>query len=76
MNFKKILLGVIVVVILYLVYVYVFSDTTSSVLYSGGNAKNVKKIPATQLPANKQSVKFTFSIWIYVFLMNMYKSMI
>jgi hypothetical protein len=66
MNFKKILLGVIVVVILYLVYVYVFSDSTSSVLYSGGNAKVPKKVPATQLPANKQSVNFTFSIWIYV----------
>ena len=66
MNFKKILLGVIVVVILYLVYVYVFSDTTSSVLYSGGNAKNVKKIKATMLPSNKQSVNFTFSIWVYV----------
>ncbi len=66
MGFKKILLGIIVVVILYLVYVYVFSDTTSSVLYSGGNAKNVKKVEATMLPANKQSVNFTFSICVYV----------
>ena len=44
MNFKKILLGVIVVIILYLVYIYVFKDGTSSTLYSGGNAKNAVKI--------------------------------
>ena len=66
MNFKKILLGVIVVIILYLVYIYVFKDGTSSTLYSGGNAKNAVTIKASKLPGNKASVDFTFSIWIYV----------
>lgn len=66
MDFKKIILGVIVVIILYLVYAFVFSDSTSSVLYSGGNAKIEKKIPASKLPGNKASVDFTFSIWINV----------
>ncbi len=66
MDFKRILLGVIVVIILYLVYIYVFKDGTSSTLYSGGNAKNGVTIKATKLPGNKASVDFTFSIWVYV----------
>ena len=66
MNFKKILLGVIIVIILYLIYTYVFKDSTSNTLYSGGNAKNQVKIEASSLPGNKASVNFTYSIWIYV----------
>ena len=66
MNFKKILLGVIVIIILYLVYVFVFSDTTQQLLYSGGNAKNAVTVKATKFPSNKASVDYTFSIWIYV----------
>lgn len=66
MNFKQILLGVIIVVILYLIYTYVFKDSTSNTLYSGGNAKNQVKIEASSLPGNKASVNFTYSIWIYV----------
>ena len=66
MNFKKILLGVIIVIILYLIYTYVFKDSTSNTLYSGGNAKNPVKIEASALPGNKASVNFTYSIWIYV----------
>ena len=64
--FKKILLGVIVLLILYLVYIYVFQDATSSNLYSGGNAKKKVVIAASTLPGNKASVDFSFSIWIYV----------
>ena len=44
MDGKKILLGVIVLLILYFVYIYVFKDSTSTNLYSGGNAKNAKEI--------------------------------
>ena len=66
MDGKKILLGVIVLLILYFVYIYVFKDSSSTNLYSGGNAKNAKKIKATKLPGNPASVSYTFSIWIYV----------
>ncbi len=53
-------------VILYLVYIWIFQDATSASLYNGGNAKNEAIINATQLPGNKTSIDFTFSIWIYV----------
>ena len=66
MDGKKILLGVIVLLILYFVYIYVFKDSSSANLYSGGNAKNAKKIKATKLPGNPASVSYTYSIWIYV----------
>jgi hypothetical protein len=66
MNFKQILLGVIIVIILYLIYTYVFNDSTSNTLYSGGNAKTPVKIKASALPGNKASVNFSYSIWIYV----------
>ena len=66
MDFKRILLGVIVVIILYLVYIYVFKDGTSSTLYSGGNAKNGVTIKATKLPGNKAAADYTYSIWIYI----------
>ena len=65
-NLKKLLLIAIVVVVLYLVYTYVFLDSTSNTLYSGGNAKNEKLIPASKIPGNKNSVDFTYSLWIYI----------
>ena len=66
MSGKNILLGVIVLLILYFVYIYVFKDSSSTNLYSGGNAKNAKEIKASKLPGNPASVSYTYSIWIYV----------
>ena len=66
MESKKILLGVIVLLIIYFVYIYVFKDSSSTNLYSGGNAKNSKEIKASKLPGNPASVSYTYSIWIYI----------
>ena len=44
--YGTILFWIVVFVVLYLVYYYVFSDWTSTSLYSGGNAINAKKIDA------------------------------
>ena len=59
-------MGILIVLILYLVYTYIFRDSTSSNLYRGGNAKQAQVIDPKKLPGNKGSVDFTFSIWIYV----------
>jgi len=65
MDFKTILLGVIVIVILYLVWKYVFADNTNQSLSMGGSAKTSRPI-TSNLPGNLESVNYTFSIWIYV----------
>lgn len=66
MDYKKLILGVLIVIVLYIIYRYVFQDTTSADLASDTNAKRQKVIKAEQLPGNPASVDFTFSIWIYV----------
>jgi hypothetical protein len=59
-------LWAIVIVVIYVVYTYVFLDSTSNVLYSGGNARNSTQIAASKIPGNKNSVDFTYSVWIYI----------
>lgn len=66
MNLRNILLVAVILVILYLVYNYVFLDSTSNVLYKGGNAKNAFMIKANKLPGNPGTVDFTYSVWIYI----------
>lgn len=66
MDYKKLILGVLIVIVLYIIYRYVFQDTTSADLASDTNAKRQKLIKAQSLPGNPASVDFTFSIWIYV----------
>ena len=66
LNLRKILLWAIVIVVIYVVYTYVFLDSTSNVLYSGGNARNSTQIAASKIPGNKNSVDFTYSVWIYI----------
>jgi len=66
MNFQTIILGIIIVVVLYLIWKYVFSDTTTASLSMGGSAKTLRTINATSHPGNPSAVDFTFSIWIYV----------
>lgn len=66
MDFKKVLLWIIVILILYLVWTYVFKDGTSQTLYSGGDGKTATVIQASKLVGNPAAVDFSFSIWIYV----------
>ena len=66
MDYKKLILGVLIVIILYIIYRYVFKDNTSADLATDTNAKSQTVIPADNIPGNPASVDFTFSIWIYV----------
>ena len=66
MDYKKLILGVLIVIVLYIIYRYVFKDNTSADLAYDTNARNQSVIKASQIPGNPASVDFTFSIWIYV----------
>ena len=66
MDYKKLILGVLIVIVLYIIYRYVFKDNTSADLAYDTNAKNQSVIKASQIPGNPAAVDFTFSIWIYV----------
>ncbi len=66
MEIKQVGLIVAVIIILYFVYTYFFSDPTVADLAGMHNAKLVKEITADKLPGNKGSNDFTFSVWVYV----------
>ena len=65
MNTHTIILGVIVVIILYIVYMYYFGARATSYLASQRDAKTVLNIPASKL-AGGSSTDYTFSVWLYV----------
>ena len=66
MEIKQVGLIVAVIIILYLVYTYFFSDPTVADLAGMHNAKLMKEMTADKLPGNKGSNDFTFSVWVYV----------
>ncbi len=66
MEIKQVGLIVAVIIILYFVYTYFFSDPTVADLAGMHNAKLVKEVTADKLPGNKGSNDFTFSVWVYV----------
>ena len=66
MEFKTILLWVIVILVIYVVYVVYFRDTTSVNLATMHNARVAKVIAADKLPGGAGTNDFTYSMWIYV----------
>jgi len=65
MNTHTIILGVIVVIILYIVYMYYFGSRATSYLASQRDAKTPLNIPASKLSGGS-STDYTFSVWLYV----------
>ena len=65
MNTHTIILGVIVVIILYVVYMYYFGSRATSYLASQRDATTRLDVPASKLSGGS-STDYTFSVWIYV----------
>jgi len=66
MDMKQIVLYAVILIILYLVWNYIFSDSTSKNLITMTEGTKQKKITADSLPGNKGSNDFTYSFWIYI----------
>lgn len=67
MNYKNIIVGIIVFIILFWLYRYLFTDATKTNLLDGPSKADTHTIvPYTKLSGNASSTDFTYSTWIYV----------
>ena len=66
MDFKKIVLYAVIVIILYLVYTNFFVDKSKKTLLQNHNALMAKRIAATSFPGNSGSNDFCYSFWVYI----------
>lgn len=66
MDFKNVLLIVGVIIVLYLVYLTLFKDTSTHQLFSAHNAKSYASFSAKDLPGGGLSSDYSYSFWIYV----------
>lgn len=66
MDMKQVVLYAVILIIVYLVWNYIFNDTTSKNLITMTEGSKLKKINAEDLPGNKGSNDFTYSFWIYI----------
>ena len=65
MDFKKILMGVAIVIILYLVFTYFFTDSTKTDLLVMHDASVRKVIDAEDLTGGN-SANYSYSFWLYI----------
>ena len=65
MSVQNIVLGIIVVIILYVLYLYYFGDGSKKALVGMHDATVQSLVSAGSMPPGP-SVNYTFSIWLYV----------
>ena len=65
MNTHTIVLGVVIVVLLYLVYMYFFSNSHTANLVSYHDATQELTVSASSLPSGP-TANYTFSIWFFI----------
>lgn len=65
MNTQTIVLGVVVILLLYLVYVYFVASSGQTTLVNYHDATQQTSISASSLPAGA-TANYTFSIWFYI----------
>ena len=66
MDFKKIIIGFIILLVVIWLYRYFFMDPTSSNLLDYGDGKDSVSVNSTKLSGNAAATDFTYSFWMYV----------
>jgi len=65
MDLKNIIIGIVIVLLIYFIYIWVFSDNTRTNLLGMHNAKKKKVIDSDNLPQGS-SADYTYSMWVYI----------
>lgn len=65
MDFKKILMGVAIVIVLYLVITFIFSDSTKTDLLVMHDA-SVRKVISAEDLVGANSANYSYSFWLYI----------
>ena len=65
MDFKKILMGVAIVIVLYLVITFIFSDSTKTDLLVMHDA-SVRKVISAEDLIGANSANYSYSFWLYI----------
>ena len=65
MNTRNIIIGVVVVIVIYLLYLWLFGDSGQIALSGMRNAEHEHTISGHKLPAGASS-DYTYSIWLFI----------
>jgi hypothetical protein len=65
MDLKNIIIGIVVVLLIYFIYIWVFGDSSRSYLLGMHDAKKKQIIDGSHFPKGS-SADYTYSIWVYV----------
>lgn len=65
MDFKKILMGVAIVIVIYLIFTYIFTDSTKTDLLVMHDA-SVRKVIDSEDLTGGNSANYSYSFWLYI----------
>lgn len=63
---KTLIIGMLIIIVIYLVYKLMFGKTEKVLSESVVSAKKSQVISSEEIPINKQTSNYTYSIWVYV----------
>ena len=65
MSAQNIIIGVVIVIVIYLLYVWIFGDSSRSHIVSMHDAKKSLMITGDNVP-HGSSADYTYSFWVYI----------
>ena len=66
MEIQQIIIGIVIVLLIYLLYLWLFGDNTHVYLSGIHKASDPLVIDRSKFPNNKKSSDYTYSIWLYI----------